>query len=632
MARTEGDSRARGEPLADARAASSATRAAPSVRAGAALIAGAGALAHASGFRGVFVFDDLANIAENPYLTPLWPPGGWLWARPHHGLAGRPLASFSFALNRALGGLDPAGYHALNLAIHLAAALVLFGLVRRALELAGESRRALPVATASALVWVVHPLTTAAVTYVYQRCESLMSLCLLATLHLALLARARAAQGHPSRLPALGAVAACYAGTGAKETIVVAPLLALLFDRALVAGSLRAALRAAPWLYAGLFSSWIAIAALVIASGGRPNSVGFGFEGLGWWDYLRAQGPGIARYARLALWPDELVFDYGTPALASARAWLPQALAVLLALGITLFGLARNRRSALLGAAWFLILAPSSSVLPIVTEVWVEHRAYLPLAALLAAAVLVLEGLLGNGAAGRALLAVVVAALGARTHLRNRDYHGEERLWRTTIAQRPDNARAHYALGDALRKAGQREQALAEFEQAVRLDPADPYYRIYPGKLELELGRPVAARAHFEEALRLRPDWSLAHENLGMARLESGELDSAGSAFERALELAPDNLDAGRGLGMTRARQGRTREALSIFERVLSARPDDVVALVEVGELLLAPGRLYDPSRALELARRARSLSGDARVIAVLERALAAVGSASSSR
>jgi hypothetical protein len=127
------------------------------IRAGALAIVLAGAVAYGSSFGGAFVYDDVNNLVDNPHLSSLWPPAGWWWARPGFGLAGRPVTSFTFALNHALSGLDTWSYHAFNLVIHLGTALLLFGLARRALRLTSLTERASGPALAAALLWVVHP-------------------------------------------------------------------------------------------------------------------------------------------------------------------------------------------------------------------------------------------------------------------------------------------------------------------------------------------------------------------------------------------------------------------------------------------------------------------------------------------
>ena len=142
-------------------------------------------LAYMTGFRGVFVFDDLHAIVDNPTIRDLSRPGQVLLAPAEGGtIGGRPVVNLTLALNHAAGGLDPRGYHAVNLLIHVLAGLTLFGLVRRTLlRLPRFAADALPLALAVAALWALHPLQTAAVTYLVQRAESLMGLFYLLTLY-----------------------------------------------------------------------------------------------------------------------------------------------------------------------------------------------------------------------------------------------------------------------------------------------------------------------------------------------------------------------------------------------------------------------------------------------------------------
>ena len=146
-----------------------------------------GLLVYANTLSGPFIFDDLTSIEQNPSIRRLWPLSEPLSPPRDTPVAGRPLLNLSFAVNYAVGGLDVTGYHLVNLAIHLLAALVLFGLVRRTLLLpslaprVGES--ATNLAAAAALLWMVHPLNSEVVDYVTQRSASLMGLCYLLTLY-----------------------------------------------------------------------------------------------------------------------------------------------------------------------------------------------------------------------------------------------------------------------------------------------------------------------------------------------------------------------------------------------------------------------------------------------------------------
>jgi hypothetical protein len=136
--------------------------------------------AYAGTFGVPFIFDDIAAVTQNPSLhrlvDALTPP-------PDLSVSGRPLANLSLAANYLAGGTAVAGYHSINLALHVACAWLIFGAVRRAAIFVGASATAVPLAASTALIWALHPLATAAVTYVMQRTELLVSCGALATVY-----------------------------------------------------------------------------------------------------------------------------------------------------------------------------------------------------------------------------------------------------------------------------------------------------------------------------------------------------------------------------------------------------------------------------------------------------------------
>ncbi len=295
-----------------------------------AILLAATAFAYATSFAGVFVFDDEPAIVENPHIRALWPPAAAMTAPAGTTLSGRPAAALTFAVNYALAtdesrdvfSLPPSastvqverflhnvwGYHAANLFIHLGAALALFGVVRRTLQTfppgRGVRERASVLALSCAVLWAVHPLTTSAVTYLVQRVESLMALCVLLTLYCSI----RAWSG--SRWWIAAAVSACAAGMASKESMVVAPLLVVIWDAVFSAVQpWREILHRRRLLYAGLAATWILLAVLV-AGAHRPDAAGFGFAEWPWWRYLMTQSGVITHYLRLVMWPSPLVFDY----------------------------------------------------------------------------------------------------------------------------------------------------------------------------------------------------------------------------------------------------------------------------------------------------------------------------------
>ena len=340
--------------------------------------------AYYNSFGGVFVFDDATSIAENPTIQHLWP----IWevlSPPGKGVTvqGRPVINFSLAVNYALGGLSVWGYHALNLAVHILAGLALFGLVRRTLLLPGLKGRfqssATALALAVALIWTLHPLQTESVTYIIQRAESIMGLFYLLTFYCAV----RGFTSARRRWWYAAAVAACALGMGSKEVMVSAPLMVLVYDRLFVADSFRSLFRRRWGFYVALAATWGILALLVISAGNRSNTAGFGLR-MSCWDYAQTQFGYIIRYLRLCFWPRPLVFDYGNDIVGDPSGIIPYAVAVGVLVAGTAVGLYFRSWLGFLGAWFFAILAPSSSVIPIATEVAAEHRMYLPLAAVVA--------------------------------------------------------------------------------------------------------------------------------------------------------------------------------------------------------------------------------------------------------
>ena len=653
----------------------------PAVLLSAALIVAVGLAIYSNSFKGLFVLDEQTAIVDNPHIRSL---ATAFTAPKDVGIAGRPVASLSFAMNYALAPADAReaftppppgyppeawdllyrnlwGYHAVNLAIHIFAALALFGIVRRTLggpRLGGRfGAAATPLALVVALLWLAHPLQTGAVTYVAQRVESMMGLFYLLTLYCAirafsaggassaptgvLLARSVGAElARPKRAAALwsaAAIVACALGAATKEVIVSAPLVVILYDLIFVAAPGRAApdtghrtpdsglssraLFRARWpLYGGLAASWILIAVLV-ATSSHSASMGFGVKGWSSWMYLETQAGVIVHYLRLAVLASPVCLDYEWPAATSFTSILPQALLLASLFALTVWGLLRLKPLAFLGAWFFLILAPSSSFLPIPTEVAADHRMYLPLAAIIAAVVLGGYTLIGRVAqyavgaelapptaklappnAGRprsaptnrppyvarafrpanaiALIAafLVIGTFGVMTCRRNADYTSDERIWSDTVAKRPSNsrARANYAA------------------------------------ILVQQQRFTEAEAHLRAALALHPDYPEAHVNLGAALCSQGRLTEGIEHFRRAIALQPDYRDAHRNLGEALATMGRNAEAVAAFRQALETAPDDVVLMNKVGWLLATAPQddVRDGQEALSLALRAVELSG----------------------
>ena len=620
----------------------------------AALLAGVVWMLYGRSLDAPFICDDTQSIVENESIRQLWP----LWGdtdqpgplRPAQDLptCGRPLVNFSLALNHYFGGLQPYGYHLLNIAVHLLNVLLLAALVRRTLRLpyfAGRFDEAAGMlAFAAALLWAVHPLATEAVAYTTQRTELLVGFFYLATLYASLRYWQTAARGW-----LVLAWLACWAGMASKEVMVSAPLMVLLFDRTFLSASFRDAWQKSRLLYVGLFASWLLLLCLA-GPGPRSASAGFHLDvpATHWWF---TQARMLLMYLRLVVWPWPLSIHYELPYVTTfVEAWLylvPVAMSAI----VTLVLLWRRYAAGYVGALAFAILGPTL-IVPVVTEIAAERRMYLPLAALLTLVVV------GGYVAVRRFMdqrranAIVVAAAvllacigGVTSYHRLAIYADELTIWQDVLAHhpddatayynvgtiflerdepqtaavdferaisiRPDYARAHFNLGTALAALGRQQEATAHFQRALAIQPNYVLGYVKMGYTHLKAGRASEAIKQFRAALQLQPGSAAAHSGLAGALLADSQRDEAMSQARTALELAPNNADAHNALGAALAQSGQWDEAIEHFEAAVRLEPTLAQAQ---GNLMAAYASLGRNDEAITTANKALALaraSGD---------------------
>lgn len=553
-----------------------------------ALLTGAVWLGYRGSLEGEFVFDDHYSIIENPSIRQLWPLTTPLSPPAEGTTGGRPVANLTFALNHAWGEHAVGPYHWTNLLIHLLTGLALFGLVRRAGALVAPSawaaHRRDVVALLVALLWLLQPVQSGTVNYISQRTEQLMALFYLLTLYCFV----RRVSGGSVGWSVL-AVVCCALGMGSKEVMVTAPVLILLFDRTFIAGSFRAALRARGRLYAALGATWLGLAWLMNSAPLSRRGVGFD-AGIDHLTYLATEARVLIRYLGLAVWPEPLVFDYGwdfIPSLAAAVPYFIACLGLLLATG---WALRMRNACGFFGACFFIVLAPTSSLVPIHHQPMAESRLYLPLVAVVAGGVIAVHRLAGT----RGLVAVTALALafGVQVAQRHEAFRTAVSLWTDTVAKRPDNARAHANLGSALLAAQRPEDARQRFTRALELRPRYPEAEDGLGVALLTLNQPEAALDHFANAVRLWPDFAGAESNWGNALLKLDRPIEALPHYERARQLNPGLFEAQMNLAQALVRAGRPQEALTHLTPLKKLHPAAPAVLKGLGDALADLGQL----------------------------------------
>jgi tetratricopeptide (TPR) repeat protein len=532
-----------------------------------------------------FFFDDRPAIERNESIRQLWPLTTVLTPPVSGaGAAGRPVTNLSLAINYAIGGLDPRGYHLANILLHALAGLTLWGVLRRTLSRTRLHGSAEPLAAACALLWLVHPLQTETVVSVVQRNEILVTLFYLLTLY----ALERTAGAPDQRRWPLLAFGTCVLGMASKEVMATAPVLALLYDRTFLSRSWAQVWRERGRVHAALAGTWLLLLWLVLRHEQRAGTVGFDL-GVGTWHYLLTQCDALTTYLKLALWPHPLLIDYGVGVITRLPEVAGRATLILSLLGATALLLWRKPALGFAAAAFFIVLAPSSSFVPLTTQPIAEHRMYLPLAPILVGLVLGAHWLAPRFRP--ALLVALAVLFGLLTVRRNRDFASELRLWQDNLAKAPQNPRAHASLAGVFSRAGDWERALPYFEQAIRLRPdyADVHndYGVALGKL----GRHEQALTHHARAWQLKADDWQVRFNLGVALRQAGRPTEAKTHLEAVIAGIPQHAAALGQLGEISLQLGRPEEALRYFQRALALGPAAAAAQNNTAVALLALGR-----------------------------------------
>jgi Flp pilus assembly protein TadD len=552
------------------------------------------------------------------------------------------VANISFGLNYYLGGYHVIGYHLVNIVIHMVTGLLLYLLVKTTLLLSwgtdgDASIVKLPAAGSepahgwrsldpswisfwAAALWLVHPVQTQSVTYIVQRMNSMAAM--FCVLSLLLYARGRISQkrrfNHSRRRSTYpyiwfaGSLVGGLLAFGSKETAATLPFFILLYEWYFFQ-DLSGSWLKRNWIY---FVIILILFFLVVAvyMGSHP------------WDKILA---GYARrdftldqrvltefrvvifYLSLLIWPHpsrlNLEHDFALSYSLFDPVTTVMSLGVivgLLALGIYLAARQRILSFCLL---WFLgNLAIESSVIGL--ELVFEHRLYMPSMFLSLAVVMLFCRYVRHRWLQAVLLGMVVMAGALGTFERNKVWQDEVTFYRDCMIKSPDKARVRDALGAALLKRGQVEEAIAQFKEALRLTPDFASAHNNLGVALIRSEKFSRAIYHFQEALRLVPGYADAlhnlnkleenlrldgeikktknklthnpedpaiHYDLGNLYMRRGTLNEAQTHYQKSLELDPEHHRALNNLASTYALTGNYDKAISLFQEVITRQPDD---------------------------------------------------------
>ena len=507
----------------------------------AAALAAATVAAYAPLWRNGFVaIDDAEYVAQNPLVLAglTWRGIGWAFSTTA-AANWHPLTWLSLMLDAQLFGAHPAGYHATNLLLHAANALLVF------LGLRGAQAARGPSALAAAL-FALHPLRVESVAWVAERKDVLCAFFYL----LALVAWGRFARGLRF---GWGAALSCGAlALLAKPMAVSLPLALWIVDRWPLRRRVplrRELLETLPFF--ALAAASCAVTLLVQLSTGGTEA---------WvrpplWARVAFTPVAFLRYLELFLWPSGLAVLYPHPGASLAPGEVVAAIGVLLA--ISAFAVESRRRRPWLfwGWVWFLVtLVPVIGLVHVGFQGIADRYTYLPSLGLSVAvafgAAELAERLRVPPAARAALAAALLGALALVTAQQLTVWRDGVTLFRHALAVTRDNFAIHAFLANELGREGQRAEAIAEYEAALRIRPDFPHAHYGLGVTYEEQGDVRGAIEQYRAALVANPDFANAHFNLANLLGQSGDFEGAELHYRRAIALDPANEGAKRGLAL----------------------------------------------------------------------------------
>ena len=603
------------------------------------LLAALTIFAYRPAWNGGFLWDDDVYITNNELLTA---PDGLrrIWFSLDSPSQYFPLVYSTFRIEHALWGLNPTGYHWVNLLLHVANALLVWRVL---------ARLNVPGAWLAGAIFALHPVQVESVAWITERKNVLMGFFFLLTL-LAWLAFVDERTKRPWSFYVLALILYMLA-LSAKTTACTLPaalFLILWLQKKPI--NWKRIFEILPFLVLGIAMGLLAMWWERYHQGTSRAAITF----LSPIERVLVASRAVWFYLSKLIWPSNLTFIYPkwtiSPEHLLDYIWLVAAMAVCMAI----YWLRRyTGRSVEVAAAFFLAtLSPVLGFIMLFTFRYTfvaDHYQYLacigPIA-LASAGIVSLADALKQRVFIWSAAVFAVAMLAVLTWRQGSMYGDIERLWRITLARNPECGMAHtnlgivllekgqvdeaivhyraalqmqpnswddeYNLGTALLSKGEVDEAIVHCETAVTIQPNDPDAQVALGSVLLEKKRIDEAIMHYQKALAIRPDYFLARCGLGRALLEKGELDTAIQHFRAALLIQPEHADCHTVLAVALDEKGETAEAIQHYDKALEISPKSIPALTNLAWVIAtcSNGSLRNGVRAVEIARRADELSG----------------------
>lgn len=530
---------------------------------------------------GFLSYDDPAYVSKNPQVLRglTWQGVRWAFTT---GQASNwhPVTWLSHMLDVSLFGMNAGRHHCVNLLLHIANAMLLFGLLWRT---TGARYRSAVVAA----LFAAHPLHVESVAWIAERKDVLSTLFWMLTMHAYIRYVHKPAPGRYITVLAVFAL-----GLMSKPMLVTLPLVLLALDLwplnrvRFEAGQMLVWLKLLREKVPLLLLSAASSVATILAQwrGGAVQD----FELLPMHQRAANALVSYAAYLGNTLWPMNLAAYYPYETL-SAGLVLVSAL-ILIGISAIVIRFSRKRPFLFMGWFWYgIALVPVIGLIQVGGQARADRYTYIPLIGIFVVAAWGIPLIFERGRSARIALTaascilVCVLAVGARNQVRY--WESDLSLWRHTVEKTGDNYFARTNLGFALMDRGDLSSGIAQFNEALRIRPESAETHNGLGTALLKLGQPNAALDSFTTAVRLRPGFAEAHSNRGMALAQLGRTEEAFIEFQRALQISPESPEIQYNFGFALANLGKLDEAMSHYRKAVMLKPDYADARFQMGNV-----------------------------------------------
>ncbi len=545
-----------------------------------------------------FIFDDLSNIRENPHIRIPYPSAENLaWAAFQSPLGNRPVANISFALNYFFHGYNLVGFHVVNILIHIASGILLYGFVKATIHTPGLQKRYgrlgwIPFFTA--FIWLMHPLQTQSVTYLVQRMNSLAAMFYI--LSMLLYVEFRRYRDCRLKWPLLGGcILAGILAFGTKEITITLPVFILLYEWFFFQKLSWQWIRHRLWLLTGLMLLIVVLALWYFEYEPLARILNsYRNRDFTMLQRVLTQYRVVLFYISLLIWPNpsrlSLDHDFALSSSLTNPVTTLLSLAIIIVLLVVAVLIAKREPLISFGILWFFgNLVSESSIIGL--ELVFEHRNYLPSMLVIFCFSALVFRISRQAWHGAIALCLVGTLFTVWTFERNQVWSDEITLYRDCVNKAPAKARPYNNLGAALMRTGQLAEAIQQFNSALAIQPDFVDARYNLGSALVRQGNLEAGVDQFGEVLRLDPKHLKALNNMGVTQALLGRHAKAMQYFKDALKLNPKDPDLLNNLGYSLKQSGDPETAAHHLTRALALNPRHAGAHNNLGLILLDSGQ-----------------------------------------